>query len=86
MNFFQVREKSGNFNFSQGNLEKVGKVGEFENFQKSQGILIWIMSGNPVKTMCAVITLYAFLVTVYGYIKKRKDSLFSHFHNFFQSL
>ena len=37
-NFFQVREKSGNFNFSQGNLEKVVKVteksGKFENFQK----------------------------------------------------
>ena len=35
---FQVREKSGNFNFSQGILEKVGsqgKVREFENFQKS---------------------------------------------------
>ena len=27
-NFFQVREKSGNFNFSQGNLEKVVKVRE----------------------------------------------------------
>ena len=34
-NFFQVREKSGNFNFSQGNLEKVVKVREFENFHKS---------------------------------------------------
>ena len=37
--FFKVREKSGNFNFSQGNLEKSGKsqgkVREFENFQKS---------------------------------------------------
>ena len=33
-NFFQVREKSGNFNFRQGNLEKVAKVREFENFQK----------------------------------------------------
>ena len=28
MNFFQVREKSGNFNFSQGNLEKMIKVRE----------------------------------------------------------
>ena len=27
-NFFQVREKSGNFNFSQGNLEMVVKVRE----------------------------------------------------------
>ena len=28
INFFIVREKSGNFNFSQGNLEKVRKPGE----------------------------------------------------------
>ena len=35
MIFFQVREKSGNCNLSQGNLEKVVKVREFENFQKS---------------------------------------------------
>ena len=38
MNFFQVREKSGNFNFSQGNLEKKyesqGKVSEFEKIPK----------------------------------------------------
>ena len=36
-NFFQVREKSGNFNLSQGNLEKVVKVREKGNlsFQKS---------------------------------------------------
>ena len=33
--FFQVREKSGNFNLSRGNLEKVVKVREFENVQKS---------------------------------------------------
>ena len=36
--FFQVREKSGNFNFSQGNLEKMikvrQKVREFEKFPK----------------------------------------------------
>ena len=35
---FQVREKSGNFIFSQGNLEKMkkshGKVREFQNFPK----------------------------------------------------
>ena len=35
---FQVREKSGNFIFSQGNLEKneksQGKVREFQNFKK----------------------------------------------------
>ena len=39
-NFFQVREKSGNFNFSQGNLEKMMKVrkksGNLRRFQKSQ--------------------------------------------------
>ena len=38
MNFFPGKGKSGNFNFSQGNFEKVvsqGKVREFENFQKS---------------------------------------------------
>ena len=34
--FFQVREKSGNFNFSQGNVEKVVKVREKSG--KSQGI------------------------------------------------
>ena len=38
-NFFQVREKSGNFNFSQGNLEKVVKVreksGNLRIFKKS---------------------------------------------------
>ena len=28
MIFFQVREKSGNFDLSQGNLEKMGKVRE----------------------------------------------------------
>ena len=42
MNFFQVREKSGNFNFSQGNLEKVVKVreksGNFLNFQKNSSL------------------------------------------------
>ena len=32
--FFQVREKSGNFNFSQGKLEKMIKVREFEKFPK----------------------------------------------------
>ena len=32
MIFFQVREKSGNFDISQGNLEKMGKVREFQNF------------------------------------------------------
>ena len=32
--FFWVREKSGNFNFSQANLEKMIKVSEFEKFQK----------------------------------------------------
>ena len=36
---FQVREKSGNFIFSQGNLEKNdkshGKVREFQKFQKN---------------------------------------------------
>ena len=35
---FQVREKSGNFIFSQGNLEKMKKVmeksGNFKNFKK----------------------------------------------------
>ena len=35
MKLFPGQEKSGNFNFSQGNLEKVVKVREFENFQKS---------------------------------------------------
>ena len=39
-NFFQVSEKSGNFNFSQGNLEKMIKVreksGNSRSFQKSQ--------------------------------------------------
>ena len=30
-NFFQVREKSGNFMDGQGNLEKTWKVREFEN-------------------------------------------------------
>ena len=38
--FFQVREKSGNFNFCQGNLEKMKKVreksGNFRSVQKSQ--------------------------------------------------
>ena len=38
-NFFQVREKSGNFNFSQGNLEKMIKVreksGNLRSFPKS---------------------------------------------------
>ena len=29
--FFQVREKSGNFVYGQGNLERSGKVREFEN-------------------------------------------------------
>ena len=33
-NFFQVREKSVNFNFSQGNLEKVVKVREKSGFSK----------------------------------------------------
>ena len=28
--FFQVREKSGNFDISQGNLKKMGKVREFQ--------------------------------------------------------
>ena len=28
--FFQVREKSGNFDMSQGNLEKMQKVREFQ--------------------------------------------------------
>ena len=36
---FQVREKSGNFIFSQGNLEKMKKVmeksGNFKNFRKN---------------------------------------------------
>ena len=32
MFFFQVREKSGNFVMSQGNLDKMGKVREFQNF------------------------------------------------------
>ena len=40
MNFFQVREKLGNFNFSQGNLDKMIKVreksGNLRSFQKSQ--------------------------------------------------
>ena len=31
MNFFQVREKSGNFVDGQGNLERPRKVKEFEN-------------------------------------------------------
>ena len=39
-NFFQVREKSGNFSFNQGNLEKVIKVreksGNLRSSQKSQ--------------------------------------------------
>ena len=30
-NFFQVKEKSGNFVDGQGNLERTWKVGEFEN-------------------------------------------------------
>ena len=30
----QVREKSGNYIFSQGNLEKMKKVREFKNFLK----------------------------------------------------
>ena len=38
--FFQVREKSGNFFFSQGNLEKMIKVreksGNLKSFKKSQ--------------------------------------------------
>ena len=38
--FFQVREKSGNFNFSQGNLENIIKVreksGNLRSLQKSQ--------------------------------------------------
>ena len=35
MNFFQVKEKSGNFNFSQGNLEKSGKSqGNLRIFKK----------------------------------------------------
>ena len=34
LNFFQVREKSGNFDMSQGNLEKMQKVREkSENFK-----------------------------------------------------
>ena len=31
MNFFQVREKSGNFMDGQGNLERTWKVRELEN-------------------------------------------------------
>ena len=38
LKMFQVREKSGNFIFSQGNLEKMKKVmeksGNFKNFKK----------------------------------------------------
>ena len=32
--FFKVREKSGNNIFSQGNLKKMKKVREFQNFPK----------------------------------------------------
>ena len=47
--FFQVREKSGNFNFSQGNLEKMIKVREFEKFPKKsigKKVLQIIISSN----------------------------------------
>ena len=59
------------------------RSGVREKSVESQGILIWKMSGNPVKTMCAV-TLYAFWLLCMVIL--RKDSLFSHFHNFFQSV
>ena len=39
---FKVREKSGNFELSQGNLKFWKKSG------KSQGILLSIICGNPV--------------------------------------
>ena len=32
--FFCLREKSGNFGFSQGYMEGMRKVKEFQNFQK----------------------------------------------------
>ena len=36
-NFFQVREKSGNFVAGQGNLERTLKIREFENKYRSYG-------------------------------------------------
>ena len=43
---FQVREKSGNFIFSQGNLEKMKKVmeksGNFKNFEKKM-LVNWLL-------------------------------------------
>ena len=38
MNFFQVRENSGNWSLSQGKLQKVKKVREFQNFLKRDGL------------------------------------------------
>ena len=39
---FQVGEKSGNFIFSQGNLEKMKKVREFQKFQKKL-LVNWLL-------------------------------------------
>ena len=51
---FQVREKSGNFIFTQGNLEKMKKVmeksGNFKNLKKKM-LVNWLLVFHKLKAI-----------------------------------
>ena len=52
---FQVREKSGNFIFSQGNLEKMKKVmeksGNFKNLKKKKKLVNWLLVFHKLQSI-----------------------------------
>ena len=58
---FQVREKSGNFIFSQGSLEKMKKVmeksGNFKNFKKKL-LVNWLLVFHKLQAMRRNVSLH----------------------------